>query len=63
MTMLGASGVELADGGPHPVSISLPLGELPGNSRRAAAHPAGHRQSRVQLPKVATRGYHRELIS
>jgi len=54
MTMLGISGVALPDRRPHPVS-SLRLGEPPHDSPRAALHPADHRQSRAQLPNVATR--------
>ena len=58
--MLGISGVELPDRRPHPVS-NLRLGETPHYSRRADPHPTGHRQSRVQLPNVATRVSHRQV--
>ena len=36
-------------------------GGFPHNSRRAAPHPTGHRQSHVQRPHVATRVSHREV--
>ena len=37
------------------------FGKPPHNGGLAAPHPAGHRQSRVQLPNVATRVSHRQV--
>ena len=59
--MRDLSGVELPDGPPHPVSSLRLGGNPPQHSRRAAAHPAGHCQSREQVSNVATRVSHRQV--